>query len=304
VRSWDAVGRDLVRSGVTWRVHSVFRAAFNLVSDRRELLGIVTAPAGNGPATLVLSVSDVTWTPQLGDPATLVGERLVLGDRLALDLSRAALWDPPPIRRALSFGEILDRLESAVGVAAARAPSAGLAPLLPEARRLAGRAPRGLSTTPLDGAALVVQHAWEALSAIAEAIRRAHWSDVFAPARELSGLGPGLTPSGDDLLVGMALGLRAGLGTLLPELASAFSAAVEGRTTDLAEARVRHAVAGRADEAVHSLLVALVDGPRDRLEPAVRSALAYGHSSGADTLVGLIVGLALSTAPGRRLPGG
>src|SRR5215212_2711385 len=254
VRSWDAVGRDLVRSGVTWRVHSVFRAAFNLVSDRRELLGIVTAPASNGPATLVLAASDVTWTPQPGDPATLVGERLVLGDRLALDLSRAALWDPPPIRRALSFGEILDRLELAVGVAAARAPSAGLAPLLTEARRLAGGAapfPWRLSTTPLDGAALVVQHAREALSAIAEAIRRAHWSDVFAPARELSGLGPGLTPSGDDLLVGMALGLRAGLGTLPPELASALSAAIEGRTTDLAEARVRHAVAGRPDEAVH-----------------------------------------------------
>src|SRR5215212_4904821 len=140
VRSWDAVGRDLVRSGVTWRVHSVFRAAFNLVSDRRELLGIVTAPASNGPATLLLAASDVTSTVRPGDAATLVGQRLVIGDRLALDLSRAALWDPPPIRRALSFGEILDRLELAVGVAAARAPSAGLAPLLTEARRLAGGA--------------------------------------------------------------------------------------------------------------------------------------------------------------------
>jgi hypothetical protein len=114
---------------------------------------------------------------------------------------------------------------------------------------------------------------------------------------ELSGLGPGLTPAGDDLLVGLALGLQAGLGTLPPELASRLLAAVEGRTNDLAQARVQHAVAGRADEAVHQLLTVLVDGPPDKLDTAVRAALAYGHSSGADTLVGVIVGLAVGVKP-------
>lgn len=341
VRSWDAVARDLVRSGVTWRVHSVFRAAFNLVSDRRELLGIVTAPAGNGPATLVLARSALTTSLSTllrpGQLAQIDGGWLRIEDRLAVDLGRAALWSPEPTSRTVPADEVLARLERVAAIAASGSPPDGLAPLLPEAMELAGRhrsLPTPTRRPPLDfwdfwsrgvhirthspvSAAMggrlgggassvdpVVRAAHAALAKLVQAIRAHDWPGAAEPARALSGLGPGLTPSGDDLLVGLALGLRAGLGTLPPELASALLAAVEGRTTDLAEARVRHAVAGRPDEAVHNLLVALLDGPRDRVEPSVRSALAYGHSSGADTLVGLVVGLALSTAPGRRLPGG
>src|SRR5215207_763617 len=92
VRTWDAVGRDLVRSGRSWRVHSVFRSAFNLVSEQRELLGVVTAPAGNGPATLVLAPFGGLPPLTPGDRAQLVGDGLVIADRVALDLTGAALW--------------------------------------------------------------------------------------------------------------------------------------------------------------------------------------------------------------------
>ena len=59
---------------------------------------------------------------------------------------------------------------------------------------------------------------------------------------------------------------------------------------------MRHAVAGRPDEAVHRLLTALVDGPPDDLDAAVRAVIEYGHSSGADTLVGIDRGLRLGVA--------
>jgi hypothetical protein len=138
---------------------------------------------------------------------------------------------------------------------------------------------------------------------LAAAIREGRWSEALSPARELSGLGPGLTPAGDDLLAGLALGLRAALACLPGPLASALDSAVEGRTTDLAIARVRHAVAGRADEAVHDLLMALMSGTGDGLDEATRAAVDYGHSSGADTLVGLFAGLALgATMADGRVP--
>ncbi|MFN8634980.1 MAG: DUF2877 domain-containing protein [Chloroflexota bacterium] len=131
------------------------------------------------------------------------------------------------------------------------------------------------------------------------AIRSRDWAAVATDARALSGLGPGLTPSGDDALAGLALGLHAGLGQLPEVLAATLLAAVEGRTTDLAQARVRHAIANRPDQATHRLLAALVASQNDDdLTAAVRSSLAYGHSSGADTLLGLLVGLWLSL----RLP--
>jgi hypothetical protein len=98
----------------------------------------------------------------------------------------------------------------------------------------------------------------------------------------------------------VALGYRAGHGSLPHALASVLVTAVDGRTTDLAAARVKHAVAGRPDEAAHRLLTMLVGGSDADLDAAVRGLLAYGHSSGADTLVGLIVGVALglTAAPG------
>jgi hypothetical protein len=127
---------------------------------------------------------------------------------------------------------------------------------------------------------------------------------VYESARQLSGLGPGLTPSGDDLLAGLALGYRAARGTLPDGLAAALLDAVDGRTTDLAVARVQHAVAGRPDEAVHRLLSLLVSradtGLSADLDAAVRAVLDYGHSSGADTLVGLIVGTRLGLESERR----
>jgi hypothetical protein len=130
------------------------------------------------------------------------------------------------------------------------------------------------------------------------AIRQKNWAEAQAAATGLSGLGPGLTPSGDDVLAGLALGYRAAHGTLPNSLGDALLAAIDGRTTDLAVARVQHAVAGRPDEAAHRLLAEIVGGSGEDLEMAVRGVVAYGHSSGADTLLGLIVGLSLGlTAP-------
>jgi hypothetical protein len=139
----------------------------------------------------------------------------------------------------------------------------------------------------------ILQAARNSLATLAEAIRRRDWPAALDPAQALSGLGPGLTPSGDDLLAGLALGYRAVSGSLPDGLGSTLRAAVHGRTTDIAVARVYHAVDGRADEAAHRLLAELVGGPGARLDAAVQDLMAYGHTSGADTLVGLMVGLAL-----------
>jgi hypothetical protein len=307
-RSWDVLARSLFESGSAWTVHSVFQRAFNLRGLDGALLGVVTAPAGNAPATLTLAYdpSAETLLPLLrvGDHARVDGDggnRLTVEGRLVLDVSSVELWDPPPIQRTLSNQEVCARLRRAVQVAARHAPQAGLAALLPEAASLAvGLAPEPVPQPAAPAElALVVDRARAQLRLLSAAIRKRRWPDASSPARELSGLGPGLTPAGDDLLAGLALGLRAAQGYLPAPLATVLSGAVEGRTTDLAVARVHHAVAGRADEAIHVLLLNLLSGGAGSLDEAVRTAVDYGHSSGIDTLVGLVAGLTLGlTATG------
>jgi hypothetical protein len=290
-RSWDVLARDLLAAHETWTVHSVFRQALNLEASDGSLLGVVlagesTPPSGNGPAVLVLEATPgVPPLNQEVEPrAAAEAQRgtLMVAGRLTIDLTPAVLWSPPPIRLTLPIDEIAARIVQARGRAAALAPGEGFAPLLTDSA----------SGTP----DIVLLRASALIDNLSTAIRGQRWEDVAAPARALSGLGPGLTPSGDDVLAGLALGIHAGLGSLPEPLARALHAAVEGRTTDLAVARVRHAVAGHADQAIHQLLTALVDGPPDDLDGAVRAVIDYGHSSGADTLVGIDRGLRLGVA--------
>ncbi len=104
---------------------------------------------------------------------------------------------------------------------------------------------------------------------------------------EMAGRGPGLTPAGDDFLMGVML--RAWLDRPEPEAwCRRLAEAAAPRTTTLAAAMLRAAARGECDAAWHALLTALVGGQTAALAAALERVLAHGHTSGADTLVGFL----------------
>ena len=112
-------------------------------------------------------------------------------------------------------------------------------------------------------------------------------------ATHLIGLGPGLTPSGDDALVGIEAALHA-LDSPMAGFLSLAVDDVEDRTTALAATLLRHAAAGEFAERLHTLLGALL-GPDDgTISTAIDRATAWGATSGTDTLVGVLIGLDLA----------
>jgi len=130
----------------------------------------------------------------------------------------------------------------------------------------------------------------------------------------LVGAGPGLTPSGDDVLCGVLLGLR-----LHPRGTSAFVdelwRAVRPRltaTTSLSASLLREAADGYAAEPVTRLLQRLASAGSDSssavregttVTEAVHEVLAIGHTSGADLLGGLAGCLdALAAQSGQTAP--
>jgi hypothetical protein len=300
VRSLDDVAADLLASGSRWGVHSVFQRALNLMSRTGELLGMVLAPACNAPATLVVTPAvTVAAPPPLtegiapGMTVCVTGRRVDIAGLLTLDVTTARRWTPAPIRPSLSPREIRVRLRAVVRISQNIAPTTGFAPLLGVAAGLpaAEDLPPLGACRPTDD--LAVARARLLLPALVAAISATDWTAAHDAARAFSGLGPGLTPAGDDVLTGLALGLRALWGGLPLPLTHALQQAVIGRTTDLAAARVRHAVAGRPDEATHAVLAALLTAHGDAPDVAVRRLIDYGHSSGVDTLVGLVCGIRL-----------
>jgi hypothetical protein len=169
-----------------------------------------------------------------------------------LVLPRGAIWTPPPPPR-WTAGEL------AAGIARARVRRPAGAPHLANAAYAAG----------LDALAN-----WRAGQAPVEA------------CGALIGLGPGLTPSGDDALGGAAIALHVfGARAAAEELAKFLRATAPGRTSDMAWAFLDAACGGEGTARFHAALAALIDGgdfaPLDTM----------GHSSGWDAMDGALAAL-------------
>jgi len=111
--------------------------------------------------------------------------------------------------------------------------------------------------------------------------------DLVRLARTIGGLGPGLTPSGDDVLAGVLL-IDALAGRPSSRRCEAIAAA---RTTRVASSFLAWAARGQSIEPVHLLLAALAAGDDMQVAARQRTIRSYGSSSGADLLLGLRLGL-------------
>jgi Protein of unknown function (DUF2877) len=117
------------------------------------------------------------------------------------------------------------------------------------------------------------------------AVARLRDGDLDGAVTTLAGLGPGLTPAGDDALAGMLLALRAIEGPgAEPRLGAAVAAA---RTTTLSLALLRCAAAGQALAPVHQLLGAAARDDRATALAAATAIAEVGATSGADFCYGM-----------------
>ena len=118
------------------------------------------------------------------------------------------------------------------------------------------------------------------------------------------GRGPGLTPSGDDLLVGMLIALQfSGVmdsSDLVP-LRESVNIAASCRTTDISAEYLHYACRGMVTGMVSDLLVALDRSNTVAVLGAVDRLSRYGHTSGMDCVLGVVMGLLVpSLVSGQR----
>jgi len=124
---------------------------------------------------------------------------------------------------------------------------------------------------------------------------------------DLVGLGPGATPSGDDVLVGLVAGLH-GAGTPFAEAVLSWlraePAATWARTTPLSAHLLRDALDGDVADPLATFVSLLADpgASADALANARTAVLATGATSGADTCVGLALAGSLLIHPAPSLP--
>jgi hypothetical protein len=110
--------------------------------------------------------------------------------------------------------------------------------------------------------------------------------DPVPAVRGLLGSGPGLTPSGDDLLAGFLLGCLA-FGRDATALRSAVAALAPTQTTALSAALLAHALRGRCIPEAATLARALTG--TGALGRSLDRLLGVGHTSGAALAFGLLL---------------
>jgi uncharacterized protein DUF2877 len=282
----DAVPRRIAKAGVdAIRVQSIYRSVVN-ISTADGLLTIAS-PEGGGLPNGILADLGPDWREiglHSGMAALATGGAIRVPDAgLEIQFDGATRWSPRLRTSADAADTAAARWRRRAGAARAtargRASAAGFGGLL---REDAPHDPVG-----------VLGVARPILSELVVALESGDRTRAAEVAARLVGLGPGLTPSGDDVLVGIEAALRALARPSAGFLALALGD-VEGRTTALAATLLCHAAAGEFAERLHSLLAALLGSDDEVIPAAIDRAVAWGATSGTDCLLGVLIGLDVS----------
>jgi hypothetical protein len=237
------------------RILHVFDHACNLINERREVLSIVTPEIGNGPFNLVVE-DEILFSEHLYIESSIAisDNQLTLAD-LTIDTNNAILWPPRPNWEVLHAkrGNILTQIASL--------PITNNQPLLPNSL----------------------------VSTLSSALANADLPSSLTAAKQLAGLGQGLTPAGDDFILGAVYAAW----IIHPlEMGSVFAQEISNTavplTTSLSAAWLKSAGKGEAGILWHEFFDALIASDGARIQEAMEKILAMGETSGADALAGFI----------------
>jgi hypothetical protein len=233
------------------RLLHVFPQALNLTDARAGILSIVHPALGAGPFAAVLA-QPVDFSPAVAvDSPVRVGKRLLETGEWIFLFDNAAKWNPCPNWKDLT----------------------------PDGLRWAIPHIEAETAHPERQTPLTIFHFSPSGDAAA----------LETLASSLAGRGPGLTPAGDDFLVGVMHALWAvGAPSEAARLCGVIAAAAVPRTTSLSGAWLNAAARGEAAERWHVLFDEIARKNETGLRMAVRSILQTGHTSGADALAGFM----------------
>jgi hypothetical protein len=233
-------------------VHSVFERAVNLLVDG-EMWTVLDASRPDAPFGVRLTNSADGFNVTVGDRVDVRSGFVGVG-RLSVDCRTATRWAPT------TWAGVGDGLEARLFA-------------VEDAAR-----PR----------------AWSESASMAEDVVTAlHGSErsLIAAVRRTVGRGPGLTPSGDDVLVGILALLTSGAvgaaGTRAASRLAHALAPVWPTTSDISQHLLSQAARGLPGRALHDLGWALIECAQpDIFSDAIALVLDTGATSGADACMG------------------
>ena len=261
----------------------VFDRACNLIASDSRVISLVTPDVGDGPFNLVVPAVD--FSSHLTAESEVERDRGVIKvGELEIDAAAAQLWEPRPAWEALhrKVGPIRAQVPFLTEILSAEASKGGLAGLVVPQLVPESQAERRVLRS--------------AQSPFEKLVDGLHHTDVFLvveAASGLAGLGIGLTPDGDDLLLGCIFANWVLHATPVAGIiAVRIQETAAQRTTALSIEWLRSAARGECAWTWHALFEGLLQDRREAIDAAARLILQQGQTSGATALAGFVATLA------------
>lgn len=234
------------------KILHVFDDVCNLINERREVLSVVIDEIGNGPFNLIVD-EPVIFAKHLDaeSKVSIQKTQILLGD-ITISLINAQMWNSMPrwsdLRKRKD--EIVDRL--------------------------------ALLQIDNDNESIL-----QFSNSLTNAILKADITALQGTSSKLAGLGIGLTPAGDDFLMGaMYAAWIIHPQEVAKEITEEIANVAVPLTTSLSGAWLRSAAKGEAGELWHEFFDALIEEKSMYLP--MSKILSVGETSGSDALAGFL----------------
>lgn len=272
--------KQINTSNFRGNVHSIFNRTINIQClESDELYTVACHEIDNGPNTLVLGIDRFNGF-HVGTNETVIAanQKLVISNKLVISIEKANIWESKlpkyPVNLEIFYQNIsllkryIDLHGKGGGIKKSTMPQS---PFDVEMSKI------------LEERILMLQ---------AEIIKKG-MPNVVDCAIRLVGLGPGLTPSGDDFLVGLFTSMNIPNSPLYLHRTHAEEVIKNAKalTNDISYIALKKASYGQVRESIIQLVQSIFTGKEEEVITSLNKVLNIGSSSGTDIALGLYFGL-------------
>lgn len=272
--------RNIVQTTSPITIHSVFARTINIIIEN-NMYTIASRQLDNAPATLMVDLESFSpYDFLLGDPIALSNRIMNLSSYLSIDLNTADFW-----RSELpDYPGQVHQLYCNLLFAKIYIVEEGKAEWLRESKNEQTPFHKEMQRMLLERTTSLINNF--TIDSSVEQLKK---------AKQLIGLGQGLTPSGDDFLTGMLLAFSTVKGNQFNKNSWSLHVVKEAKekTNFISYSTLKYAANGEARETIGSLFQVLFNKKEADVEQELKKVMQIGSSSGTEILWGIINGLLL-----------
>lgn len=300
----DDFDQVFTRGQTAGYVHSAFKNVINIKIDDK-LLSIVNSTVNMGPATAKLDSNiDFIESGIEQDTKFVINNNFLVFQKLELKFQYhpIQIWNSSP---DFSFSkgngeDIQSKTESLEKFLFDKGDKRSISPVILALKNDFDFL-RGIKEYSNGFEQPFMGYILDPIKNLLKALERDSWNDVDELTKSCIGFGSGLTPSSDDLILGLMTALLYSDDNpdRMIEKLHHFVNLIEHKTTDISYVALIHASKGSVNESIRDLMISILSNQTsDQMIESAEELIKIGQTSGTDILSGVLIGIRLNLYKG------